>query len=178
MRRINTILIQIIFILLALHGVIGSLLLLGWSTTSVNALAYCLLVVVLAHAAVGVYLSLRSVKAGLNTGKWYTGKNAELWIKRLSGLGILILIFFHMNVYTTVVDGHFALKEFTALRMLGQILFIAMIFIHIFISIKGFLISKGVMKLKKRKIDAMLVATVFLLLFVIAVVSYYIQWNF
>ncbi len=150
----------------------------GISTISLKPLARVLFVVVGIHAVMGCVLTIDAIKAGKRSGRWYLGLNAGFWIKRITGAVMLILVFFHISAYTTTVNGMFFLKEFTALRMISQLLFISAIFLHIFVSIKPMLIKQGTLNYKERTLDYFLVLSVFLLIFTAAVVVYYIRWNF
>lgn len=178
MRKWNRIIVEIMLVLFLLHGLIGSFLILGISSISLKPLAHILLGLVLIHAVIGMVLTKDAVKSGKQTGHWYVGANAGFWIKRISGVAILVLLCFHVGAYTTVVDGKLFLTEFTWIKMVAQLLLIFAILIHLIVSIKPMLIRKGVIHHKERKVDYLLVISIFYLIFVIAVISYYIQWNF
>ncbi len=178
MRNWNRRIAKLIMVLLLLHGLVGSFMLLGISSISLKPLAYLLLLLVSIHALLGCILTKGALQAGKSSGHWYLGENAGFWTKRITGVAILILIFFHISAYTTTVNGQFFLKEFTTLRMITQLLFILVIFLHIFVSIKPMLIKQGTLNFKERKVDYFLVLSVFLLVFVTAVVVYYLRWNY
>jgi len=177
MRKWNNRLARIIIFLLLLHGLMGSLMLLGLSTVTFTPLSWLLFVVVLIHGVCGILSTVPAIRSGKRSGSWYLGQNAAFWTKRISGIVILILLVFHVTAYTTTVDGRFFLKEFTLLRLLSQIAFILAIFIHLAVSIKSMLIARGNKKFKERTVDWMLVLTVMLLFYTVAVVMYYIQWQ-
>lgn len=176
MRKWNNILSRIIIFLFLLHALMGSLMLLGLSTISFKILSYILLFAVILHGILGIVSTFTAVKTGSKS-KWYFKQNAAFWTKRISGIAILFLLIFHVTAYTTSVDGRFFLKEFTFLKIAEQILLILAIFIHLAVSIKSMLIAKGIVKFKEKTFDWMLILSVMTLLFVISVVSYYIQWR-
>ena len=62
-------------------------------------------------------------------------------------------------------------------RMIAQILLILSIFIHLMVGIRSMLIAKGTIKFKERTVDWMLVLSIMMIFFTIAVVAYYIQWQ-
>ena len=177
MRKWNNILARIIIILFLLHALMGSLMLLGLSTISFLPLSLILLVAVIIHGILGIISTLSAVVSGKKSGHWYLKQNAAFWTKRISGIAILLLLVFHVTAYTTNVDGRFFLKEFTLCRMLSQILFILAIFIHLAVSIKSMLIAKGTIKYKEKTTDWMLVLSIMMLFFTVAVIIYYIQWQ-
>lgn len=177
MRKWNNILARVIIILFLLHALMGSLMLLGLSTIFFLPLSVTLLIAVVVHGILGIMATLSAVTSGKESRHWYLKQNAAFWTKRISGIAIMLLLIFHVTAYTTSVNGRFFLKEFTLYRMLSQVLFILAIFIHLAVSIKSMLIAKGTVKFKERTIDWMLVLSVMMFFFTIAVIIYYIQWQ-
>lgn len=177
MRKWNNRLARILLVLLGIHALMGSLMLLGFSTVSFRMLSWILLAAVILHGILGILSTFSAVKNGRKSGKWYLKQNAIFWTKRLSGLVILLLLAFHVTAYTTSEKGKVFLREFTFERMSVQLLFILAIFVHLVVSVKSMLIAKGTIKWKERTVDWMLVLTVMLLFFVVAVIVYYIQWQ-
>ncbi len=177
MRKWNHILARIIIVLFLLHALMGSLMLLGVSKISFLPLSWLLFMAVVIHGIFGIMATLAAVRSGKAAGHWYLKQNATFWTKRISGIAILLLLAFHVTAYTTSVNGRFFLKEFTLCRMVLQIMFILAIFIHLAVSIKSMLIAKGTVKFKERTFDWMLVLSVMMLFFTVAVILYYIQWQ-
>ncbi|WP_432631017.1 pilus assembly protein PilX [Brotaphodocola sp.] len=177
MRKWNHILARIILILFLLHALMGSLILLGFSTISFFPLSWFLLAVVIIHGILGLLSTFPAVRTGWKTGHWYFKQNLTFWIKRISGLSVLLLLIFHVTAYTTSVNGRFFLREFTRCRMVLQIFFILSIFIHLAVSIKPMLITKGTVKFKERTMDWMLILSTMMLFFTVAVILYYIKWQ-
>ena len=177
MRKWNNILVRVIIVLFLLHALMGSLMLLGFSTISFQPLSWLLLTAVAVHGILGILSTFMAVKSGKTSGRWYIRQNAAFWTKRISGIAILFLLVFHITAYTTSVNGRFFLKEFTFLRMLSQILLVLAIFIHLAVSIKSMLIAKGTVKFRERTVDWMLVLSILMLFFAAAVILYYIQWQ-
>lgn len=177
MRKLNHILARIIIALFLLHALMGSLMLLGISEVTFAPFSWVLFTTVIAHGVLGILSSVQTLKSGKKSSKWYLKQNAGFYTKRISGIAILILIMFHINAYTTSIHGHFFLKEFTLCKMILQILLILAIFLHLAVSIKSMLIAKGVIKFKEKTIDWMLVLSVMIIFFIVAVIAYYIQWQ-
>ena len=177
MRKWNNFLVRMILILFLLHALMGSLLLLGLSTISFAPLSWLLLAAVGLHAVFSGIATVHAMQSGKASGKWYLRQNAAFWTKRISGLAILVLLVFHITAYTTRVNGVFFLKEFTAARLITQLLLILSIFVHLAVSIKSMLIAKGTVRFKERTADWMLVLSIMLLFFAAAVILYYIQWQ-
>ncbi len=177
MRKWNHILARIIIGLFLLHGLMGSLMLLGISTISFAPLSWALFAAVIVHGIFGVLSTIPSLISAKAAGRWYLRQNAAFWTKRISGIAIGLLLIFHVGAYTIRTDGRFFLKEFTMCRMVLQILLILSVFVHLAVSIKSMLIAKGTLKFKERTVDWMLVLSVMMLFFAVAVILYYIQWQ-
>lgn len=177
MRKWNNVLVHIIIGLLMIHGLMGSLMLLGFSNISCAPLSWILFILVAIHCILGVCATIGSLKSGNRSGKWYLGKNSAFWTKRVSGVAILILLIFHITAYTVKVEGRFFLREFTFWRMISQLLLIGSIFVHLAVSVKSMLIARGTIKLKEKIVDWMLVLSIMMLFFTVAVIAYFIQWQ-
>lgn len=177
MRKWNHILARIILFLFLLHAVMGSLMFLGVSTVSLTPLSWILFTAVVMHGILGIFSTAAAVKSGRETGRWYWKENAAFWVKRISGLAILLLLVFHITAFTTSVNGHFFLKEFTVFRMIAQLLLLLAIFIHLAVSIKSMLIAGGTINFKEKTVDWLLVLSVLILFFTVAVIVYFIHWQ-
>ena len=177
MRKWNNLLARVIILLFLLHALMGSLMLLGISTITLKPLSWLLFGVVILHGIFGIISTIPSIRTARKTGQWFLKENVAFWTKRISGIAILLLLSLHITAYTTSVNGKFFLKEFTMCRMIAQILLILSIFIHLMVSIRSMLIAKGTIKFKERTVDWMLVLSIMMIIFTIAVVAYYIQWQ-
>lgn len=177
MRKWNNLLARVIILLFLFHALMGSLMLLGISKVSLKPLSWFLLSVVSVHGILGIIATIPAIKTARKTGQWFFKENAAFWTKRISGIAIMLLLSLHITAYTTSVNGKFFLKEFTTGRLAAQILLILSIFIHLMVSIKSMLIAKGTIKFKERTVDWMLILSIMMIFFTIAVVAYYIQWQ-
>lgn len=70
------------------------------------------------------------------------------------------------------------LREFTTLRFFSQIIFISAILIHLLCATKPWMIKRGLLKYEERTADYILVYSIFSVLFLFALISYFIYWNF
>lgn len=177
MRKINTILARIILFLLVVHSFMGCLLMLGWSNITLKPLSYLLLGIVCFHAILSILSSVSSIQIGFKSRKWYFKENVSFWIKRITGILILILVWFHISAYTTVVDGKFFLQEFTFIKLISQLSLALCIFIHVGVSLKSLFIVSGNIDFKEKKVDGLLVISIFMIFVVFAILSYFIQWQ-
>lgn len=177
MRKINTILSVMLLIIFLLHGIMGSFMLLGVSTSAGKLLAWAGVAVLAAHTVIGTILTVQTLKAS-RRGEHYRRQNAVFWARRASGLAILILLFFHIGIFGGVRDGVYILFPFTTVRLIAQLLLVVALFVHIFINIRPLLVSLGVIGYKERRGDIYLILSVLVLFFAGAVIIYYMGWQY
>ena len=109
MRKLNTILSVLLIVIFLLHGLMGSALLLGIDNSAAKTLARVGVIVLLAHIVIGVILTVKSLHISKDSGDPYLKENAVFWARRVSGLAILILLFFHFGVFGAVQNGVYVL---------------------------------------------------------------------
>lgn len=177
MRKINTILSLALLIIIALHGIMGSFMMLGIGSSAGKILAWTGVAVLSAHTVIGVILTIQTLKVSKKTGSSYLKQNAVFWARRASGLAILLLMFFHIGLFGGVQDGVYILFPFTTVKLIAQLLLIASVFIHLFINVRPLLISLGIMSDKEKRGDIYLILSVLLLFCAGAVIIYYIGWH-
>lgn len=81
-------------------------------------------------------------------------------------------------LFGKVQNGTYILFPFTTVKMVTQLLFVAAIFVHIFINIRPLLVSLGIISYKERRGDIYLILSVLLLFIAGAVIFYYIGWQY
>ena len=167
MRKWNTILSVLMLLIFMIHGIMGSFMLNGVGSSAGKLLAL-----------IGVILTVQSLQTAKQSGKMYLKQNAIFWARRASGLAILILLFFHIGLFGKVQNGTYILFPFTTVKLVTQLLFVAAIFVHIFINIRPLLVSLGIISYKERRGDIYLILSVLLLFIAGAVIFYYIGWQY
>lgn len=177
MRKLNVVISVTLLALFLIHGIMGSFQLLGISANAGKILAWIGVALITVHTVFGVILTVRTVLNGKKSGKWYLRQNGLFWTRRISGVALLIVAFFHVGLFGRIVGNEYILSEFTTGKLATQILLIAALFIHIFVNVRPMLVSLGVMKYKERRIDLFLILSILLLFFTVAVVIYYIGWQ-
>ena len=170
MRKWNTILSVLMLLIFMIHGIMGSFMLNGVGSSAGKLLAWIGVGILVVHTVIGVILTVQSLQTAKQSGKMYLKQNAIFWARRASGLAILILLFFH--------NGTYILFPFTTVKMVTQLLFVAAIFVHIFINIRPLLVSLGIISYKERRGDIYLILSVLLLFIAGAVIFYYIGWQY
>jgi succinate dehydrogenase/fumarate reductase cytochrome b subunit len=73
-----------------------------------------------------------------------------------------------------MVDGKYILFEFTALRLLAQLLLSAALFIHLFVNVRPLLMALGVLRRRECAAGLYLIVSLVLLFCTSAVINYYL----
>ena len=170
MRKWNTILSVLMLLIFMIHGIMGSFMLNGVGSSAGKLLAWIGVGILVVHTVIGVILTVQSLQTAKQSGKMY--------LKQNSGMAILILLLFHIGLFGKVQNGTYILFPFTTVKMVTQLLFVAAIFVHIFINIRPLLVSLGIISYKERRGDIYLILSVLLLFIAGAVIFYYIGWQY
>ncbi len=136
MRKWNTILSVLMLLIFMIHGIMGSFMLNGVGSSAGKLLAWIGVGILVVHTVIGVILTVQSLQTAKQSGKMYLKQNAIFWARRASGMAILILLLFHIGLFGKVQNGTYILFPFTTVKMVTQLLFVAAIFVHIFINIR------------------------------------------
>ena len=167
MRKWNTILSVLMLLIFMIHGIMGSFMLNGVGSSAGKLLAWIGVGILVVHTVIGVILTVQSLQTAKQSGKMYLKQNVIFWARRASGMAILILLLFNIGLF-----------PFTTVKMVTQLLFVAAIFVHIFINIRPLLVSLGIISYKERRGDIYLILSVLLLFIAGAVILYYIGWQY
>ena len=178
MRKWNTILSVLMLLIFMIHGIMGSFMLNGVGSSAGQLLAWIGVGILVVHTVIGVILTVQSLQTAKQSGKMYLKQNVIFWARRASGMAILILLLFHIGLFGKVQNGTYILFPFTTVKMVTQLLFVAAIFVHIFINIRPLLVSLGIISYKERRGDIYLILSVLLLFIAGAVIFYYIGWQY
>ena len=177
MRRFNAILSAAILLLFLLHGVLGAFQLFGLGAATLRGMAYVLLTLVAAHAALTLKLTWDSVRVWRRTGAGYFRQNRLFWARRISGVAIMVLLAFHVTAFSYTTDGAFRLRWFDAFRLATQLLLLLSVAVHVIANVKPMLIALGIRRLRPRAADALFLLSATLLVMALAFVIYYARWN-
>lgn len=99
------------------------------------------------------------------------------WARRLSGILIMALVFFHMTAFGYTSGGVFRLVPFDVFRLITQILFLLSVAVHIITNVKPVLITFGVKRLRPKAGDILFFVSVAMLFMAAGFIIYYIRWQ-
>ncbi|MBQ8151620.1 MAG: pilus assembly protein PilX [Firmicutes bacterium] len=177
MRKANILISIAILVLLIVHAVLGSLQMMGGSTSPQRILSWVLLALVVAHMVIGTIYTVKTIRIQRQTGAYYFGQNKLFWARRISGFAIIIFLVFHFFTFGYTVEGAYRLHMFDEIKLASQIGLVASIAVHIVTNIRPMFISMGVRSWKKWLVDVMFVLSAIMLFAGIAFVIYYLRWN-
>ena len=163
MRKINTILVLIIMLLLTDHIVFACMHLLGLNAGVLKPLAMMMMLFTVLHAIVSLIVTIRAEKVGINTKARYSKENKEFWARRVSGMFILVLALLHGYIMFKNEKGVPRIASMPKVLSFATPLLIIFILIHIMTNVKPLLISLGVKNIDKKERIIKLILTVFLL---------------
>ena len=176
MRKINAYIAGALIIALVLHGLSASYLLVGIGRSGLPLLAVLSLVLLAVRAVLSCILTGRSLvlmkKGG---GPYYVWQNRLFWLRRLSGLLILALIWFHFSLFGQRDGDTYVIAEFTGGKLLFHLVFAAAVAVHVLSNIRPLAVTLGWRRVTERTRDIVFVLSVFFLAMVLMAVIYYVR---
>lgn len=177
MRKINGIIAMTVLALFVIHGVLGALNLMNVAPVTTKAMSHTMLALIVLHAFITIGLTVRSVSIAAKTRAPYFRQNRLFWARRISGVLILLLVFFHLTAFGTNSGSVFRLVPFDLFRLITQILFLLSIAVHIITNVKPMLITFGIRKLKPKAGDILFFVSVVMLFMAVGFIIYFIRWR-
>lgn len=177
MRKINGIIAMLVLVLFIIHGILGALNMMNIATVIVKVLSHTMLSLIVVHAVLSIILTVRSVRTAVKTKAPYFRHNRVFWARRLSGILIMALVFFHMTAFGYTSGGVFRLVPFDVFRLITQILFLLSVAVHIITNVKPVLITFGVKRLRPKAGDILFFVSVAMLFMAAGFIIYYIRWQ-
>lgn len=175
---IITILILLLFLI---HGIAGGFQLMGvipGGSGILSIFAYILMAVIAVHMVISTVLTVKTLSAMKRSGASYGKENLLFWVRRISGLAVMIFVFFHLAIFNVSNEGVYRLARFDAFRLATQILMIVSLVLHLFTNIKPLWIGMGFKSgFKEYLKDIFFVLSLILLFTGIAFIIYFIRWN-
>ena len=179
LRKLNAILGPVMIVLLLFHGITGAFqltsLMPGGSVIR-SILTLVLVVCVVIHAVLGTILTVESLVIWHRAGVSYFKNNEAFWIRRITGFAMIILIVYHVLVFSGTSGEAFRLNSFGGLQLAAHILLALILAVHLIMNIQPLMIALGIENRKFIK-DVMIVLSILMLLFALGFVAYYLRWN-
>ncbi len=176
MRKVNMVITMGMTITLLLHIVFGSLELAGIGGMPVRWLAWTLVGFIVVHTIIGTILTIQTLYSMKKSHVSYFKENKLFWLRRFSGLLIIIGMVFHLIIFSSRNNEAYRLEVFTAMSLASQIFLVLAIAIHVISNVKPTLIAFGITDLKRFSVDILFVISIVLLLALVAFAIYYFRW--
>ena len=176
MRKCNTIVSLLMVFLFVIHIIMGSTVLLSWGTNAGKIFIRAGVTILLIHLITGIILTVKTFSVRNKNQKNYVRENSSFWIRRISGIAILIFMCFHFGVFGKTVNGIYVPSVFTTAKLITQLLMITALFVHLFTNVRPLLMSCGIVtKTSTRKILYIITGIIFAFV-ASAFVFYYVGW--
>ena len=170
MRTFFRLIATAVLILFILHGILGATSMTGLSNIDIYPLTVAFLVLLGAH----ILCSLHYVAQSLTqTKRHYFRLNRNLWIRRFSGLAVLILALCHAYLFRFLPNLDLDTKTFIFTAI--NILLLSATYIHIRYNVDAYIISRGAEHYRKRAVDLLVFLTVFFIYFLLAKFYFYMN---
>lgn len=170
-RFVNGLLGAAAAILFAIHSISMGMVLAGYIqySYSLKYWAYALLVCLILHAVISIALVV--FETGKNRIDRYAKVNAGIHLQRISGIILIVLVYFHMNAYGYLSDdGVYILKEPTMTGFLSQVALALIAGFHMVTGLPKSMISLGCIRdAKEMKAQKNFVYMVFFIVEAVAI---------
>ncbi|MBO6140647.1 MAG: pilus assembly protein PilX [Ruminococcus sp.] len=179
MRKINAIITMLIIVLFLFHGIAGGFQLAGvinGGSKLMKTLAHIMEALIWLHVLIGIKLTADTVKAMKRAGVSYFKENKLFWLRRISGLAVMVFIMAHIFIFAHNGEGAYRLNEFGGFELMTQILLVVSIALHAVSNAKPALISFGIKSFKEAGLDLALILAGILIFTGIAFIIYYFRW--
>lgn len=177
MRKWNAVLTAAILVLFLVHAILGGFQLLGVGSTAAKSVAWVCMGLIAAHVAIGVKLTVDTLKVWKRTGVGYFRENTLFWARRISGFAVMVLLAFHLTAFGDNSGAQYRLAWFDTAKLVTQLLLIASLALHIISNVRPMLISFGIRSLRERTGDILFVLSVVMIFLAAAFIVYFLRWN-
>lgn len=178
MRKLNTLLSAALIAILLIHVVFGSFMILGIGHNGAKILALIGAGLLILHILLSGVATTQTIRRMVSRHMpLYVRANRLFLLRRLSGLGIVIFLVFHIGMFGTMVDTHYVLYEFTTTKLLLQFGFMTSLFVHIGTNIRPLFVSLGWQQITNHCRDVYVVLGVLYMFTLTAISMYYGGWQ-
>lgn len=181
MRKWNAILSLGILVLFLVHSIAGAFQLAGrlsggqlWLTV----ITWAMLGMTAVHAVIGCILTVQTLRSIKRSGASYYRENRLFWIRRSSGLAVMLLLAAHVLAFQVIVtDGAVRLPLFGGTQLALQLLLVLTVGLHLLTNVKPLLFGLGAVKGKTFLPDLLVLTAILLAAAGAGFIVYYIRFN-
>ena len=180
MRRINSLTAFVIMVFFAVHLIAGGFQLMGvlsGGNLFMKIISWIMLSLIGCHILISMKLTAGTLLAQRRAGTAYFKENKLFWLRRISGLAVMLFIVSHLMIFTPSDNGKVRLSLFEGAQLVSQILLVISLALHIISNIRPLMIAFGIRSGKELAVDVLTVTAVLLFFAGAAFAVYYIRWN-
>lgn len=181
MRRINALTTVCVMVLFVMHLIWGAMILCGMIKGGNQVFSFfsnLLIILILVHVLISLKLTFDTIAVWKKTGAAYLWENRLFWIRRVSGLALMLFIAVHMLIFSTDMSaGSPRLRLYDLPALISQILLVVSLLIHLLTNISPLRIALGLRDRGNFRADALCVLAILLLLSGTAFLIYFLRWR-
>ena len=180
MRKANSLISITVLLLFLIHAIAGALQLMGFLPGGIRILTMVdrlMLTLICVHAVIGLKLMIDAWLVRKKTGVHYQKENRIFWIRRDSGLALILLIAAHVIQFLGKPGEVYRLKDFGLPQLIWMLLFVLALMVHLLANIRPLLISLGIAGGRPFLRDLLWILSLVLVFAGAAFVVYYLRWN-
>ena len=170
MRSCGRVVATLLLILFILHSILGATSLTGLSNIGLYPLLLTFQIILAVHIVIGAIYTYRSLHGG-QINYWHLNKN--LWIRRLSGLLVLIAALCHAYLFDHL--AFLGMQTRTALYTATNLILLVSLFVHIKYNAAAYIIAHGARHYNRRVVDFLVFLCVFFFSFAFANIYFYLN---
>lgn len=178
MGKLNSLLSAALIGILLLHVVFGSFMVLGIGHNGGKILALIGTGILVLHVLCSVASTGRTLRRLVQRHvPLYVRANRLFWLRRISGMFIIIFLLCHIGMFGTMDGTHYVLYEFTLTKWLLQFGFMTSLFLHMGTNMRPLLVSLGWTNITNHCRDVYVVLGVLYVFTMTAISIYYGGWQ-
>ena len=179
MRRLNAILSMGVLALFIFHAVYGGFQLAGvlpGGNLVMKVLSWVMVVMMGLHALIGIKLTADTLRISKKAGASYYKENRLFWVRRISGLAIMVFVAFHLMIFMSGGDP-VRLHLFSHAELVTQILLAVSVGLHVISNIRPLMISFGIRSFRIFMLDIILILSALMAFTGAGFIIYFLRWN-
>lgn len=180
MRKLNAILAMGTVVMFLVHAVMGGMILMGFipgGNTVMKVLAEVMMICITGHVILSIKLTADTVIAVKRSGAHYFKENKMFWIRRISGLAVMLFIVAHLEIFGKDGGDPVRLALFEGPQLVTQLLLVVSLIVHILTNIRPLMLSLGAKSYKELALDIVLILSMILLFAGAGFAVYYFRWQ-
>ncbi len=179
-RKINSFLGLGLVVLLLYHAITGAFQLMGIMTGGSQVrkfISWVMMVFFVAHGAIGIKLTIDSIRLYRKNGALYLRENRVFWIRRISGFAMIFLVVDHILLFMGVGAEPQRLPYFGPARLASSLLLVLAICVHLVSNIRPLMVAFGEGRFRRFVIDILFIMSIVMFFCAVAFIFYYLRWT-